>query len=233
MELPKFEEATLLKRYKRFLADVETITGEIQTVYCPNTGAMSGCSDPYSKVWLSFSDSKTRKYPKTLEFVETSGDLIGVRSVFANSLVCEALVGGVIEGLGNPKLLQSEPKIPDENGRFDFLYISKSGVVSIEVKSVSWLLNDGRGVFPDSVSSRALRHLKALSRRIEIGERAMLVFCAQHTGIRSIRSAREIDPRYSDELALSIENGLEVIALGCTNDLVTYKADRVIPFLIG
>ena len=230
MELPKMEEVIFIKRYKRFLADIENSKGHKETVYCPNTGAMTGCDIPNSKAWISDSYNHQRKYRKTLEFVETLEGIIGIRSVLANKLVEEAIANEIMIDSGSLELVRSEPKIPGENGRFDFLYTQRDQRIFIEVKSVSWLVNKHVGIFPDSVSARALRHLGALCKVREEGHRSMLIFCAQHTGIKEIKPALETDPEYFDALAVAMDMGLEVRALGCSNNLLNYNADREISF---
>ena len=227
------EEVIFLKRYKRFLADIENSKGHKETVYCPNTGAMTGCDTPNSKAWISDSYNHQRKYRKTLEFVETLEGIIGIRSVLANKLVEEAIANGVLIGSGALELIRSEPKIPGENGRFDFLYTQHDQRIFIEVKSVSWLVDKQVGIFPDSVSTRALRHLDALCKVQEAGHRSILIFCAQHTGIKEIKPSLETDPEYFDALAMAMDRGLEVRALGCSNNLLNYNADREISFKLS
>ena len=227
------EEVIFLKRYKRFLADIENSKGHKETVYCPNTGAMTGCDIPNSKAWISDSYNDQRKYRKTLEFVETFEGIIGIRSVIANKLVEEAIANGVVMGSGTLELIRSEPKIPGQNGRFDFLYSQRDQEIFVEVKSVSWLVDKQVGIFPDSVSARALRHIDALCKVREDGHRSMLIFCAQHTGIKEIKPALETDPDYCDALAMAIDLGVEVRALGCSNDLLNYNADREISFKLS
>ena len=227
------EEVIFLKRYKRFLADIENSKGQKETVYCPNTGAMTGCDIPNSKAWISDSYNDQRKYRKTLEFVETFEGIIGIRSVIANKLVEEAIANGVVMGSGTLELIRSEPKIPGQNGRFDFLYSQRDQEIFVEVKSVSWLVDKQVGIFPDSVSARALRHIDALCKVLEGGHRSMLIFCAQHTGIKEIKPALETDPDYCDALAMAIDLGVEVRALGCSNDLLNYNADREISFKLS
>tara|TARA_B100001123_G_C14988285_1_gene898519 strand:- start:7 stop:693 length:687 start_codon:yes stop_codon:yes gene_type:complete len=227
------EEVIFLKRYKRFLADIENSKGRKETVYCPNTGAMTGCDIPNSKAWISDSYNDQRKYRKTLEFVETFEGIIGIRSVIANKLVEEAIANGVLIGSGTLEFVRSEPKIPGQNGRFDFLYSQRDQEIYIEVKSVSWLVDKQVGIFPDSVSARALKHIDALCKVREDGHRSMLIFCAQHTGIKEIKTALETDPDYCDALAMAIDLGVEVRALGCSNDLLNYNADREISFKLS
>ena len=230
MKLPEMEEVLFLKRYKRFLADIENSEGRKETIYCPNTGAMKGCDIPKSKAWMSLSDNRKRKYSKTLEFVETSGGIVGIRSALANQLVKEAISNNILEGLEALELVRAEPKIPGKNGRFDFLYSDRGQLIFVEVKSVSWLVDGQVGIFPDAVSTRALRHLHELCEVRSKGDRAMLIFCAQNTGIKEIKPAVKTDQDYSKAMVVAIDMGVEIRALGCSNDLVYYKANQEIPF---
>ena len=121
MNLPELHKGTLLRRYKRFLADIDTAEGTVITVHCPNTGAMTGCADPGSIAYYSVSDNPKRKYPCTLEFVETTAGLVSVNTGRANILVGEALAKEKIVALKGYTDIKAESKIPDGGGRFDFL----------------------------------------------------------------------------------------------------------------
>ena len=230
MKLTALEEVKFLRRYKRFLADVENSKGEKETVYCPNTGAMTGCDIPDSRAWLSNSNNTQRKFPKTLEFVEAPDGIVGIRSAFANKLVEEAIFRSVLAGTGEFKLRSSEPRIPGGKGRFDFLYSAQNQLIFVEVKSVSYLVGKDVGMFPDAVSSRAVKHLQGLISMVELGHRAILIFCSQHTGINSVRPAAHIDEGYFRAIKMASQKGVEIRALGCTNDLIRFRADREIPF---
>ena len=219
-----------MRRYKRFLADVENINGEKETVYCPNTGAMTACESPGSRAWLSNSKNTQRKFPKTLEFVQTLDGLVGIRSAFANNLVQEAISRSVLSGTGEFKLRNSEPSIPGRKGRFDFLYATQNQLIFIEVKSVSYLIGKDVGMFPDAVSARALKHLHSLIAMVELGHRAILIFCSQHTAINAVKPAAHVDESYATAIKLASKKGVEIRALGCANDLIRYTADREIPF---
>ena len=210
----------LTRRYKRFLADV-VVAGKSLTVHCPNTGAMAGCSEPGSTVWLSVSDNPKRKYAYTLEVVETSdGHIVGVNPSRANGVVGEAVTGGIVEPLQGYPCMQREAPVPDERGRFDFLLHDDDGRrCYVEVKSVTLMTGtDGAGAFPDAVSERAVRHVQALQRRVDAGERAALVFCVQHSGVRYVRPAREIHAEYADALDRAVAGGVEVLAVRCRID---------------
>ena len=208
---PPLQRATLIRRYKRFLADVETAAGETLTLHCPNTGAMTGCADPGSDAWYSTSTNERRKYAHTLEMVgDGDGHLIGINSVRANALVVEALAAGMLPGFPAHARVRREVAIPGQPGRLDLLV----GDIFVEVKSVTLKLADS-GAFPDAVSVRATRHLDALARLQRRGRRAALVFCVQHTGIDRVRSADEIDPDYGHALRRAVADGVYVVALRC------------------
>ncbi len=212
---PPLLRGVLVRRYKRFLTDIETATGETMTIHCPNTGAMLGCADPGSTIWYSTSANPRRKYRHTLELVRSAGgDLIGVNPSRANALVAEALEAGLLPGFPSNVAIRREVAIPGEaaaeGGRFDLLV----GDAYVEVKSVTLRLADS-GAFPDAVSVRATRHVNALAQLARTGRRAALVFCVLHAGITAVRGADEIDPAYGKALRLAVAAGVRVIALGC------------------
>jgi sugar fermentation stimulation protein A len=229
-------EAVLQRRYKRFLADVTMDDGSTMTVHCPNTGSMKNCIEPGMKVWLSCSANPKRKYSHTWEISETSdGDMIGVNTVLANLLVREAIEEGTITELGGYGHLQTEVRYGEENSRIDLLLSEPDDSLSpglvggspgplkadhqcyVEVKSVT-LLEEGRagftGFFPDSVSARGSKHLRELIRIRNDGNRAVLCYCVQHSGITSVSPADHIDSLYGELLREAMDEGVEVIAYG-------------------
>jgi sugar fermentation stimulation protein A len=217
---PPLSRGRLLRRYKRFLADVETPDG-VLTVHCPNTGAMTGCSSPGLEVWYSRSENPARKYPHTLEVVCTPHGRVGVNTGRANALVAEALAAGVVAELAGYDRHTREARIPAHRGngrgggRFDFLLEGAAGRCWVEVKSLTLCGARGRGAFPDAVSERALRHVQALSARVRAGERGVLLFCVQHTGVRFATTADEIHPEYGETLRRAMRTGVEVLAYRC------------------
>jgi len=212
------EEGILLQRYKRFLADVRLADGRVVTLHCPNTGAMTNCAEPGSRVWFSMSDKAGRKYPGTWEMVETAaGHRIGVNTGRANGLVREAIEGKLIRPLEQYRAIQTEVRYGLENSRIDFrLSDSAAGDPDcfVEVKSVTLLLEDGCGAFPDAVTGRGLRHLRELIEMRKQGYRAMLFFCVQHSGIVRVRPADHIHPQYGALLRVAAEEGVEIMAMG-------------------
>lgn len=207
-------QGRLVRRYKRFLADVETPQGTV-TMHCPNTGAMTGCTDAGLEVWYSQSDNARRKYPQTLEVVCTARGRVGVNTARANALVAEALRRGRIAELTAYPDARAEVTIPGERARMDFLLEGSSGRCWLEVKSLTLCDVDGRGAFPDAVSERAVRHVEALAERCRQGDAAALLFCVQHTGVRYATAADEIDPGYGQALRAAARQGVAVLAYGC------------------
>lgn len=209
---PALRPATLIKRYKRFLADVITPEGEMLTMHCANTGAMTGCATPGDTVWYSTSASLTRKYPHSWELTETqTGDWICVNTLRANSLVKEALTLGTIPEFSGYDSVRAEVKYGAEKSRIDFLLQASDRVnCYIEVKSVT-LLQQGIGYFPDAVTVRGQKHLRELAKIAENGERAVLFFAVLHTGIEDVSPARHIDARYAELLAQVRQSGVEVL----------------------
>ena len=238
MQLPNLTKGVLLRRYKRFLADIE-IGNQVLTVHCPNTGAMTGCAEPGSDAWISESDNPKRKYPHTLEIVGTQHGLVSVNTGRANHLIGEGLTLGKISAFKEVSNLKAEATAedPQHKSRFDFCLEDQGIKAWVEVKSTTLVVADGVGAFPDAVSSRALKHVKALQQRVSQGERGVLIFCAQHTGIREVQLASHIDAEYAEAVAQAIHQGVEVYAYGCSIDLQaqtmqTMQVDRELPFNI-
>ena len=211
-----FYPALLLRRYKRFLADIRLPDGRELTVHCPNTGSMKNCVVPDSPCWYSLSDSKTRKYPQTLEVVTTpGGHLAGINTARTNELVAQALHAGVIAELRGYQIQRREVVYGAEKSRIDFLlsqHTEDARSCYLEVKNVTLMESEGAGFFPDAVSARGSKHLRELCAMVEQGHRAVLLFCVQHTGIQSVRAAAHIDGVYAAGLAAARAAGVEVIA---------------------
>lgn len=211
-------EARLVRRYKRFLADVEFAdTGEACTVHCPNTGAMTGCAEPGSRVWLSRADNPRRRYAWTWELVETAaGTLVGIHTGRTNAIVGEALEAGRIPELAGYLLadgggLRREVRYPDSRSRADFL-LGAGPPCWVEVKNVTAAVTGRRAVFPDAVSARASAHMRMLTERVRAGDAAALVFCVQRDDVDVVAPAREIDPAYAEALAAAADEGVRVLA---------------------
>lgn len=219
MDFAALESGQLVKRYKRFLADVRLAkTGELICAHCPNTGAMTGCQPPGAQVWLSLSDSPRRKLKWTWELVETATGLVCVHAALANTLVGEAIAQGFFSSFWPSHALCYRERSLGPGSRSDFFIEWHQGIF-IEVKAVSLHLGEGAGAFPDAVSSRATKHLLDLVAARKKGYRVMLVFCVMHTGISRVSPAHHVDPAYAEHLDWAVENGLEVFTL--FNDIST------------
>lgn len=210
-------EATLIRRYKRFLADVVLPDGSPATLHCPNTGAMLGCAEAGSRVWYSRSENPARKYPCTWELVEVADQhLAGINTGLANRLAEEALREGRLAPLQGYSALQREVRCGDEDSRIDFLLTGHAQRPDekcyMEVKSVTLALGAGEGAFPDAVTTRGARHLRELMALRRQGHRAVLLFCVQHSGIERVRPAFEIDPDYAEALRQARDAGVELLA---------------------
>ncbi|MFD2167676.1 DNA/RNA nuclease SfsA [Thalassotalea euphylliae] len=212
------KKATLIKRYKRFLADIILEDGSETTLHVANTGAMTGCAEPGDYVWYSTSNNPKRKYKFSWELTETKENehFICVNTARANQLAEEAILAGTIAELTGYKHIQREVKYGDENSKIDvFLSDGKQPNAFVEVKSVT-LLQGGHGYFPDAVTTRGQKHLRELTTMAESGNRAILLFAVLHSGINEVSAAAHIDPKYADLLDQAITSGVEVLA---------YKAD--------
>lgn len=213
---PPLQQGTLIKRYKRFLADIELCDGSQITIHCPNTGSMRNCLFPGEKVWFSTSDNPKRKYPNTWELAQTdTGHLIGINTGRANALAAEAIADGVITELQGYSQLRREVKYGNENSRIDLLLEdARLGRCYIEVKSCT-LLEQQQGYFPDAVSTRGQKHLRELIEMVHLGHRAVLLFVVQHSGIDRVSAAKHIDPDYAQLLFQAHQAGVEILAY-CT-----------------
>ncbi len=213
---PPLERATLVKRYKRFLADVITQEGETTTIHCPNTGAMTGCNVPGSTVWMQRSANPKRKYPYSWELVEVAGGtLVGINTGRSNALVGEAIANGLVS-LWDPNWpRRAEVRFGEERSRVDWrLDPPDDKPWYIEVKNVTAAVDGGVAAFPDAVTTRGTRHLRELTRLTLSGAaNAALVFCVQRPDVMKVRAAQEIDPEYATALKTAYKAGVRVLAL--------------------
>ncbi|GGC94306.1 DNA/RNA nuclease SfsA [Vreelandella lutescens] len=217
---PGLVPGVLLRRYKRFLADVRLDSGEEVVAHCPNTGSMKAVNVPGCRVWLSPSNNPKRKLEWTWEWIELPEPnggtaLASVHTGRANGLVEAAINAGEIAPLAGYQTLKREVKIAD--ARLDIrLDDPVKGVAYVEVKQVTLKEEDGHGYFPDSVSVRGTKHLHTLAALAQQGERAVLLFCVAHEGIEDVAPAAHIDPTYAAALSDAVKAGVEVLAYGVT-----------------
>lgn len=223
----------LVKRYKRFLADVVLDSGETITASCANTGSMKGLVSPGATVWLSESDSTTRKYRHTWEMVEHDGGkgptIVGINTGHPNKIVAEAIEAGKIAALKGYKGLRREVKY-GKNSRIDLLLEDpKKGCCYVEIKNVHFLRKAGLAEFPDSVTSRGAKHLVELSDMVAEGHRAVMVYLVQRADATRLTLARDIDPDYGAAFDKARSAGVEALAYRCALSPHDIKLDKKIP----
>ncbi|PVB60005.1 DNA/RNA nuclease SfsA [Labrenzia sp. 011] len=206
----------LVKRYKRFLADV-VLDGEGTeiTAHCANPGSMLGLKEPGSRVWLSRSDNPKRKLKYSWEVMEADGALVGINTAHPNRLVEEALEAGRIDELSGFQTLRREVKY-GKNSRIDILLESGSGAKTyVEVKNVHLMRQPGLAEFPDSVTARGAKHLAELSDMVREGHRAAMVFLVQRPDCDTLSLAADLDPAYAAAFESARAAGVEAYAIGC------------------
>ena len=202
-------EGTLLRRYKRFLADVELADGSVVTAHTPNPGRMIGCSEPGSRVWLRDSEDPKRKLRHTLQTVDAGGALVNVDTGLPNAVVEEAVRAGSVAELEGFESLRREVKY-GTSSRIDLL-LEGPGRCFVEVKSVT-LAQDGVGLFPDAVTARGLKHLDELARVVEEGDRGVIFFFVSRGDVERFAPADEIDSAYGEKLREVVARGVEALA---------------------
>lgn len=202
----------LIERYKRFLADVAMDDGRLLTVHCPNSGSMSGCKEPCSRVLVSLADNPKRKYPHTLEMVRVGETWVGINTARTNALVAEAVGAGVVAELAGGWAIRPEIKVSDKS-RLDFLLTRGDEKIYLEVKNCTLAL--GRvAMFPDAVTTRGTKHLYELLALRRAGCRAVVFFCVQREDVDYFSPAGQIDPTYTKALREVAAQGVEVLAYG-------------------
>lgn len=210
MRLPPLVAGTLVKRYKRFLADVVLEDGGVVTVHCPNSGSMKGCATPGSRVFLSRSPNLKRKYPLGWELVEADGFWAGINTGLPNHLTREAIENGTVTELQGYAAIR--PEVPyGEHSRIDLLLEGTTGRCFVEVKNVT-LVENGRALFPDAVTTRGQKHLQELMRVVREGDRGVIFFTVQRGDGNSVSPADLIDAEYGRLLRLAVDNGVEALA---------------------
>ena len=219
--------ATLIKRYKRFLADVVLTNGEEITAHCANPGAMHGLNEPGIKVWLSKSDNPKRKLAYSWELAEidihSKKALVGINTMHPNKLAFEAIESGkVTELLGYDEMRREVPY--GKNSRIDIL-LSNNGkqLCYVEVKNVHLLRDKGLAEFPDSVTKRGAKHLEELSDMVSEGHRAVMFYVVQRDDTNRFAIAGDNDPVYFETYKKAHESGVEVIAYDCTLSTTAIK----------
>ncbi|MGE0054895.1 MAG: DNA/RNA nuclease SfsA [Hyphomicrobium sp.] len=223
----------LIKRYKRFLADVMLDDGTTVTASCPNTGAMLGLTAPGSTVWLSHSEKTSRKYAHTLEMVEanlgSSPTLVGINTGHPNAIVSAAITSGLIPEVSGYQSLRREVRY-GINSRVDILLEDPAkGLCYVEVKNVHLMREPGLAEFPDSKTERGAKHLAELSNVVAEGHRAVMVYLIQRADAESFSLARDIDTAYAQAAARASAAGVEMLAYRCKLSPQDIVLDSPIP----
>jgi sugar fermentation stimulation protein A len=206
---PPLVQGTLIKRYKRFLADVRLQSDEILTVHCPNTGTMLSCSTPGSRVYLSRSDNPKRKYPFTLEMVRDNSTWVGVNTSRTNKLVMEAIEKGKISEFQNFMAIKAEVKT-SAHTRLDLQVSHGNSSTFIEIKNCS-LAIDRCAMFPDTVTTRGAKHLHELIRLTTEGRSSCIFFLVQRMDADRFAPASQIDSIYTKTLKEAVKAGVMVL----------------------
>lgn len=204
------KQGTLLRRYKRFLADIRLPSGEEITVHCPNSGSMRSCSEPGSPVSFSRSDNPGRKYPHTLEMVHNGKTWIGVNTSRTNQIVAEAIEKGQIKEFLDFDTIRREVKT-SEGSRLDLLLKAAGEQIYVEVKNCS-LVENGVALFPDAVTKRGTKHLRELERLVGSGFKGVIFFLVQRLDCDTFSPAAAIDPDYGATLIEVHRQGVEILA---------------------
>lgn len=223
--------ARLIRRYKRFLADVILPSGEETTVHCPNPGSMLGLDKPDSNVWLSRSPNPKRKLPLTFEMIEVGGGLVGINTMHPNRLVQEAIEADAIPELVGYQRIRREVAY-DEGCRIDLLLEGEGRAPCyVEVKNVHFK-RDKEAEFPDCVTKRGAKHLGALERQVASGARAVTAYVVQRTDCRAFSLADDIDPAYAEAFMKARDGGVEMLCYGCDISADEIKLASALPIVI-
>ena len=211
---------SLVKRYKRFLADVRLDSGETVTAHCANPGRMLGLTEPGSEVWLSPAKNPARKLRYTWELIRTDGGdvegpLVGINSFHPNALAEEAVQAGHIAELAGYTGIRREVRY-GRNSRIDLLLEAPDRPKCyVEVKNVHLCREPDLAEFPDSVTARGTKHLKELGDAVEAGNRAVMFYLVQRDDCRRFTVAGDIDPAYAEGLVQARARGVEAICYSC------------------
>lgn len=218
----------LIKRYKRFFADVQLKDGSIVTAHCVNTGSMKGCLEENAPVGISTSDNPKRKLKYTLEIIKIGETWVGVNTSLTNRLAEECIRENGIPEIGSFLQMHREVKY-GVNSRIDILLETKAKKCYIEVKNVSMVF-DGLASFPDAVSERGTKHLEELMGVVKEGHRGIMLYICQRDDAQKFVPAKEIDPVYAKALQVAYKAGVEIIVYKSKVSVKENKIDCKIPW---
>jgi sugar fermentation stimulation protein A len=228
LKWPRLIEGTLVKRYKRFMADVKLRNNHVVTAHCPNSGSMKACCEPGRTVYLTRHNKPSRRLKYTWEMIDMGTSLVGVNTIVPNRLTKAAVLAGDIPELAGYETVRSEVKY-GKNSRIDLLLESGEKRCYVEVKNCT-LVVDGLACFPDAVTSRGLKHLVELQEQVKQGDRSVMFYLIQRMDADRFEPADHIDPAYGQELRKAVQNGVEVLVYDVTMDLEGIGLNRAVPF---
>ncbi|WP_136525180.1 DNA/RNA nuclease SfsA [Geomonas ferrireducens] len=227
---PPLYQGTLIRRYHRFLADVELDDGTFVTAHTPNTGSMMGCAVPGNRVVLSVSGNPGRKYPHSWELVQADGVWVGINTQLPNLLTREAIQNGTIAELSGYEKITLE--VPYGTGsRIDLLLSGERGLCYVETKNVT-LVKERCALFPDAVSTRGQKHLRELMEMVRQGHRAVNLFVVQRGDGDALAPADAIDPTYGRLLREAADAGVELLAYQAQVTLGEIRLTHPVPVLL-
>ena len=221
----------LIKRYKRFFADVR-VNNQVLTVHCPNTGSMHGLLDEGNKVWISKSNNPKRKLKYTLEIIEVKKTKVGINTHSTNKIVHDALQNNLIKEFNNNIDIKPETKF-GANTRFDFLVSSKKYQSFIEVKNVTLSRKRNLAEFPDAETLRGLKHIEELIKASKKKFKVYILFVIQRNDCNSFSIAKDIDPNYANALSKAVKNNLKILCYDCKFSPKGIKLNRQIKFILN
>ncbi|HSF95760.1 MAG TPA: DNA/RNA nuclease SfsA [Thermohalobaculum sp.] len=219
----------LIRRYKRFLADIELADGRTVTAHCANPGAMLGLNMPGLEVWVEPNDDPKKKLKFGWRLVRTGGHWVGIDTAIPNRVVGDALRQGMVPELAGYTDVRPEVRY-GEKSRVDYL-LTGEGLPDayVEVKNVHLMRQDGLAEFPDSVTARGARHLDELASMVAAGHRAVMLYCIQRTDCRRMALAGDLDPGYAAAYARARAAGVEAVAWACAITPEGITLDRPVP----
>jgi len=223
-------KGTLIKRYKRFLTDVELESGDVVTAHCANPGSMLGLTDPGLEVWLSPAANPERKLRYTWEMVHDGRALVGINTAHPNGLVAEAIEVGTITELQGYGSRRREVKY-GRNSRIDILLEGDGPACYVEVKNVHLSRVPGTAEFPDSVTARGAKHLVEMTDMVAQGHRAIMVYLIQRDDCDHLSIAADIDPNYDEGLTRALESGVEAVAYSCKLTPQAITVENAVPLV--
>lgn len=226
------ERGTLIRRYKRFLADVALDGGGVTTVHVPNPGAMLGLTTPGLPVWMSRSPDPKRKLPLTLEMMSIDGGLVGVNTMNPNRIAEAAIRRDGIAELTGYDTLRREVRY-DTDSRIDLLLTDPNrSPCYVEIKNCHFLREPGLAEFPDCNTVRGVKHLKALERVVQDGGRAVMLFVIQRMDAEAFDTADDIDRAYGPALREAASRGVEVLCYDCHLNSDAISLNRALPWRV-